>query len=154
MTRRTPLILLTVFSSLATAAHAQIPDHDLSVATISVQGAGVFTCIAGIHGDPLTAARIPNTAGTVDATITLTLVDYLGDPVAGYPRQRMPQDPCADLSVGFPPVGSRRNVTSVTFVARATASRVSRRAGSFSPSPRARPREPEAPSRRPDLRVA
>jgi len=72
--------------SLASVAWAGVPDLDLSVATTTAPaGASVFNLPNGA-GDPLTHALMPN--GTVvDATITLTLVDALGEPIATYPSE-------------------------------------------------------------------
>ena len=76
------LVLLTV---AATAAAQGIPDWTLSFAEMSADatGATVFTRLSG-EGSPLTEAIAPGGA-VVDATITVTLLDPIGDPIVNYP---------------------------------------------------------------------
>jgi hypothetical protein len=72
--------------SLATVAWAGVPDLDLSVATTAAPaGASVFNLPTGL-GNAMTAAKMFNGA-TVDATITLTLVDATGTPLFLYPSE-------------------------------------------------------------------
>jgi hypothetical protein len=74
--------------SLASLAWAGIPDLDDSGATMdgSANGASLF-CLPNALGYDFTQAR--TLTGTVDATISLVLVDGLGDFIEGYPTEDM-----------------------------------------------------------------
>jgi hypothetical protein len=70
---------------VASMASAEIPDLELSTAEVATAGAVLFVRPDG-NGHTFNQARLAN--GTVvDATITLTLVNYLGDPLPGYPAE-------------------------------------------------------------------
>jgi hypothetical protein len=82
----TGFLLGVLVVSLSTVAWAGVPDLDMSSAvTGAPAGASVFNLPNGL-GDALTAAKMPNGA-VVNATITLTLVDALGDPIPFYPSE-------------------------------------------------------------------
>ncbi len=82
----TGFLLGILVVSLAAVAWAGVPDLDQSQAvTGAPAGSSVFNLPNG-QGDPMTAAKTSN--GTVvNATITLTLVDALGDPIPFYPSE-------------------------------------------------------------------
>lgn len=70
---------------VASMASAEIPDLDLSEAEVATAGAVLFVRPDG-NGFTFDQAHLAD--GTVvDATITLTLVNYLGDPLPGYPAE-------------------------------------------------------------------
>lgn len=85
--RRTVVNVVTVFTVtvVAAAAVAEIPDLDLSTADVATDGAVLFVRPDGM-GDPFTQAHMAN-GSVVDATVTLTLVNYLGQPLADYPAE-------------------------------------------------------------------
>jgi hypothetical protein len=67
---------------VASLASAEIPDLDLSTAVVANGGGVLFSRPDG-NGYTFDQAHLGN--GTViDATITLTLVNYLGNPLPGY----------------------------------------------------------------------
>lgn len=71
----------------ASVAVANVPDLGLSTATMATTGQtlSLFNRPDG-GGSPLTEAYVLNGGGAkADATITLTLVDGLGNPIANYP---------------------------------------------------------------------
>lgn len=73
--------------SLASVSWAGVPDLDLSTAVTASPGASLFSLPNG-QGAPFTAA-LGAGGVAVDATITLTLVDNLGEPIFGYPFDDM-----------------------------------------------------------------
>jgi hypothetical protein len=82
----TGFLLGVLVVSLASFAMAGVPDLGLSTATTAAPAnSSVFNLPNGA-GDPMTAAKSPAGA-TVNATITLTLVDQFGDPIAFYPSE-------------------------------------------------------------------
>ncbi len=76
------ILALLVAASLASA---EIPDLDLSIADVATAGGVLFVRPDG-NGYTFNQAHLANGA-VVDATITLTLVNYLGDPLPGYPAE-------------------------------------------------------------------
>jgi hypothetical protein len=85
MFKNIALVLVSAMALAASVASAEIIDYDLSTATIAsgANGAVVYNRINGA-GYAFTAAHLAN--GTVvDGTITLTLVNYLGNPLANRP---------------------------------------------------------------------
>lgn len=94
--RRGFLVLLLVTGLAANAAadcggwEVGIPDLNLSVLTwgLAAGESATLLVLPGGSGTPLTAARRSN--GTlVDATLTLTVIDGCGYPVAGFPAADM-----------------------------------------------------------------
>ena len=71
--------------SLASFAVAGVPDLNASTATFdpSAEGASIYVVPNGT-GAAFTEAKAPGGA-TVDATITVTLIDTAGDPIFLYP---------------------------------------------------------------------
>jgi hypothetical protein len=84
MFKNTALVLVSAMALAASVAVAEIPDLDLSTATIApaANGAIVYNRITG-NGYAFTQAHLPN-GSVVDGTITLTLVNYLGNPLANH----------------------------------------------------------------------
>lgn len=82
-------LLGALVMSLASLAVAGVPDLNASQATIaaSAQGASIYVVPDGSGAD-FTEAAAPGGA-TVDATITLTLIDTAGDPIFAYPFEDM-----------------------------------------------------------------
>ncbi|MEZ4386502.1 MAG: hypothetical protein R3D98_02780 [Candidatus Krumholzibacteriia bacterium] len=70
--------------SLASIAWAGVPDLNTSTASIdpAANGASVFNLP---NGAGVALDQAFGVGGTVDATITLTLIDTTGDPIFGYP---------------------------------------------------------------------
>ena len=81
------LLLGITVLSLASVAWAGVPDLILSSAVTAFPGASVFNLPSGT-GDRLDEARGPGGA-TVDATITVTLVDNALNPIFAYPFDDM-----------------------------------------------------------------
>lgn len=84
MFKNTALVLVSAMALAASVAVAEIPDLDLSIASIApaAEGSVLYNRLNGA-GYAFTAAHMPN-GDVVDATITLTLVNYLGDPLEGH----------------------------------------------------------------------
>ncbi len=84
MFKNTALVLVSLMALAASVAVADIPDLDLSTATIgaAANNSVLYNRINGT-GSPFTAAR-KLVVGQVDATITLTLVNYLGNPLPNH----------------------------------------------------------------------
>ncbi|HOX24399.1 MAG TPA: dockerin type I domain-containing protein [Candidatus Krumholzibacteria bacterium] len=82
--RLAPGFLLACLASLAMAG---VPDLNLSTATMdpAANGASVWN-LPGGSGSRFDEAFAPGGA-TVNATITLTLIDTNGDPIANYPAE-------------------------------------------------------------------
>lgn len=80
-------IILVIACVSPWAASADIPELDLSTAVLppGAAGAHLFTRLDG-GGHAFTSARLANGA-TVDATITLTLVNVYGHPIRNYPAE-------------------------------------------------------------------
>jgi hypothetical protein len=76
--------------SLASLAWAGIPDLNNSSATIdgAAAGASVFNLPNG-QGYGFDEAAVPSTGDVVNATITLELLDGVGDPIETYPFEDM-----------------------------------------------------------------
>lgn len=85
--RRNVVNVITILAVTAAAAVAvaEIPDLDLSTADVATDNAVLFIRPDGL-GDSFTEARV-GAGPAVDATITLTLVNFLGDPLPGYPAE-------------------------------------------------------------------
>jgi hypothetical protein len=85
MFKNIALVLVSAMALAASVAVAEIPDLDLSIAAINpaASGAVVYNRINGA-GYAFTSAHLANGA-VVNGTITLTLVNYLGNPLANYP---------------------------------------------------------------------
>jgi hypothetical protein len=79
-------VLILVSAALATAG---VPDLGLSSAATAYTGAGsaILFNIPNGGGSAFTAAR--DLTGAVDATVTLTLIDGLGAPIANFPAEDM-----------------------------------------------------------------
>ena len=79
--------LLVAFVCVAIAApvFANLPDPALSTASSYGSEVSVFTLPNGT-GQPLTAAKL-EAGGEVDATIDVTLLNALGNPIALYPAE-------------------------------------------------------------------
>jgi len=79
------LFLITIMVGAASFATAGVPDHALSTAARAYGGpeTAVMFNIPNGGGDAFTGASI--IGGIVDATITLTLLDGGGVPIADYP---------------------------------------------------------------------
>ncbi len=78
-------ILLLIVSLPLMAGGTEIIDWALSTATLPPDAAGASIYVTpNAGGVPFTAA-FASGGGTVDATITLTLVNAMGDPIQGYP---------------------------------------------------------------------
>jgi len=86
MTRCACLVFALVL--VAGSALANIPNPDLCVLDNAAgsDGAVVFVVPSGA-GNPLTEGRLGG--ATVDATLTLTVVNAMGDPIANYPADDM-----------------------------------------------------------------
>jgi hypothetical protein len=84
MFKNTALVLVSAMALAASVAVAEIPDLDLSTATIApaANGSVLYNRINGA-GYAFTQAHLPN-GSPVDATITLTLVNYLGNPLPNH----------------------------------------------------------------------
>ncbi len=84
MFKNTALVLVSAMALAASVAVADIPDLDLSTATIApaANGSVLYNRINGA-GYAFTAAHLAN-GSVVDATITLTLVNYLGQPLPNH----------------------------------------------------------------------
>jgi hypothetical protein len=82
MLRRNAPVFVTValLGLMASVAYANIPDLELSTASVATPGTVLFNRVDG-NGSAFTAAY----GG--DATITLTLVNYLSDPLPNYPAE-------------------------------------------------------------------
>ncbi|MCB1183954.1 hypothetical protein KDM41_11010 [bacterium] len=82
---------LVLACGLAGAASAQffLPDWELSTAQRTYAGPEMVSVmhVPDGSGDPFAAAQLPGGAGSVDATIVVTLVDPVGNPVQGYPAE-------------------------------------------------------------------
>ena len=78
-------VLMLAALLLAGTVSAQIPDLNLSTVTIQPDAVGACVIVdPDGGGTPFTAAFAPG-GGTVDATITVTLVDAMGEPIVGFP---------------------------------------------------------------------
>jgi hypothetical protein len=87
MFKNTALVLVSAMALAASVAVAEIPDLDLSTAVIApaAEGSVLYNRLNGA-GYAFTEAHLAN--GTVvNATITLTLVNYLGAPLANHPAE-------------------------------------------------------------------
>lgn len=80
---------ITLLVGAASFATAGVPDLDLTTASMAYTGAesAVLLNIPNGGGSAFNAARIAT--GTVDATVTLTLLDGLGAPIANFPAEDM-----------------------------------------------------------------
>jgi len=81
------VFMVALVVGAASVAVANVPDLGLSTATMATTGQtlSLFNLPDG-GGNPLTEAYVLNGAGAkVDATITLTLLDGLGNPIENYP---------------------------------------------------------------------
>lgn len=87
MFKITALVLVSAVALAASVAVANIPDRDLSTATIipAAEGSVVYNRVNGA-GYAFTQAHQAGGA-VVDGTITLTLVNYLGDPLPNHPAE-------------------------------------------------------------------
>jgi hypothetical protein len=87
MFKNTALVLVSAMALAASVAVADIPDLSLSTATIApaANGSVLYNRINGA-GYAFTQAHLANGA-VVDATITLTLLNYLGNPLANHPAE-------------------------------------------------------------------
>jgi hypothetical protein len=83
------VIAITQLDGAASFATAGVPDLGLSTAATAYTGAGtaVLFNIPNGGGSAFTAAR--DLSGAVDATVTLTLIDGLGAPIANFPAEDM-----------------------------------------------------------------
>jgi hypothetical protein len=88
--------------AIAALASAEIPDLDLSTASTAASGAVLYNRPDG-NGYAFNLARLGG--ANVDATITLTLVNYLGNPLAGYPAEDLWLETSGD-SLVFPAGGT------------------------------------------------
>lgn len=95
-------ILSLLVASLATGA--DIPPLDMFEAHIAAPS-HVWVTPEG-DGPALTAAYAQDGSGIVDATITVVLLDWNGDPIAGYPREDVWIDGLASLAFDFCPAGT------------------------------------------------
>ena len=96
------VLMLAASCCLGSGAYGQgVPPPNSQVET-AYPGASIYT-VPGRLGQPLTAAHGP--FGTVDATITLTLLDSSGYPVADFPADDIwLESPTG--SFAFPPLGT------------------------------------------------
>lgn len=87
MRHRTAATILTLglVALVAAPAAANLPDLALSSATVDGTAACVYSIPDG-SGQPFSAAQT-NTGATVDATITVTLLNPVGNPVVGFPLE-------------------------------------------------------------------
>lgn len=78
---------ITLLVGAASFATAGVPDLGLSSAATAYSGgsAAVMFNIPNGGGSAFTGAR--DAGGLVDATVTLTLIDGLGDPIANFPAE-------------------------------------------------------------------
>jgi hypothetical protein len=83
------VFMITLLVGAASFATAGVPDLGLSTAATAYAGAGsaVMFNIPNGGGSAFTAAR--DAGGPVDATVTLTLIDGLGAPIANFPAEDM-----------------------------------------------------------------
>jgi hypothetical protein len=83
------VFMITLLVGAASFATAGVPDLAKSSAATAYAGAGsaVLFNIPNGGGSAFTAAR--NASGTVDATVTLTLIDGLDAPIANFPAEDM-----------------------------------------------------------------
>jgi hypothetical protein len=105
MFKSTALVLVSAMVLAATVAVADIPDPDLSTATIipAANGSVVYNRLDGA-GSAFTQAHLAN--GTVvNATITLTLVNHLGAPLANHAAEDFWLETTGD-SLVFPAGGT------------------------------------------------
>jgi len=86
MTRCACLVFALVLAAIPALANIPYPDLCVLDNATGSDGAVVFTLPNGA-GYAFTAARLGGT--TVDATLTLTVVNNLGDPINGYPPEDM-----------------------------------------------------------------
>lgn len=94
---RPTMLFVAIAACLATPALADcgdpgqiwtgIPDLSLSAVTVTYDGVATLLVVPDGSGAPFTAARGPGGA-IVDATITLTLLEYCG-PIPNFPRADM-----------------------------------------------------------------
>lgn len=87
MRHRTVATILTfgLVALLAAPAAANLPDLTLSTASVDAAAACVFSIPDG-SGQPLSAA-MNSAGGPVDATITVTLLNPVGNPVVAFPLE-------------------------------------------------------------------
>ena len=82
---KTLSVVLTVLLCGAALSHADIPIPSLSSWSHGLTApAGLCVCPAG-DGDPLSAMQ--NGIATVDGTITVNVINILGEPVTNYPQE-------------------------------------------------------------------
>lgn len=79
------ILSLGLVALVAAPAAANLPDLTLSTATVDGTAACVYSIPDG-SGQPFSAAQT-NTGATVDATITVTLLNPVGNPVVGFPLE-------------------------------------------------------------------
>jgi len=79
------ILSLGLVALVAAPAAANLPDLTLSTATVDGTAACVYSIPDG-SGQPFSAAQT-NTGATVDATITVTLLNPVGNQVVGFPLE-------------------------------------------------------------------
>lgn len=91
MLRRNILGLLVCVATLGFAAFgfAGIPDLNTSTAVTAAPGLVSVFNLPDASGARIDGAKLATQAGTVDATITVTLLDGVGNPVFNYPFEDM-----------------------------------------------------------------
>lgn len=83
------LMVCLISLSFATLGFAGVPDHAASSATTAATGlVSVFSNVDGL-GNPINGAKAAASSASVDATITLTVVDTDGFNVFQYPFEDM-----------------------------------------------------------------
>jgi hypothetical protein len=83
------LMVCLISLSFATLGFAGVPDHAASSATTLATGiVSVFTNVDGL-GNPINGAKAAAASASVDATITLTVIDTDGFEVFQYPFEDM-----------------------------------------------------------------
>ncbi len=101
---RNPTVVFTIVVALVLStavAFAEIPDLDLSTASVATSGAVLFSRIDG-NGDAFTMAHMGGVE--VDATITLNLHNYLDDPLVNYPAEDLWLETSAGGLMGCTPL--------------------------------------------------
>jgi hypothetical protein len=83
------LMVCLISLSFATLGFAGVPDHSACTASSAHTGiVSVFTNVDGL-GNRIDHAKVYNSSTTVDATITLNVIDTFGNPIFQYPFEDM-----------------------------------------------------------------
>jgi len=98
------LALLALLALLASATWAQIPPIDLFTADMAGP-AHIWVSPSG-YGPALTDAYVPGISATFDATIIVTLTDWNGDPIVGWPHEDVWLDELSPSAFVFCPAGT------------------------------------------------